>query len=203
MFHNETWGGEKVFQLLSKLAESRDANRDLLELMYVVLALGFEGRYRVIDNGRRSSKRARAARADPAAAARRHPSSALSPRWQGVAAQRRAAASSGCRCGSSAAVAALLLAVVYVGAAAVAQRRTPTRCSPRSQASTPRPAPPAPPPPPPPRRRRRGWRSLLEADIDAGLVQVRDVADRSVVTIQRRRLLRAGQRRSSRRARSR
>ena len=28
-----------------------DANRDLLELIYVVLALGFEGRYRVIDNG--------------------------------------------------------------------------------------------------------------------------------------------------------
>ena len=50
-FHNETWGGEKVFQLMSKLSENVDANRHLLELLYVVLGLGFQGRYRVIDNG--------------------------------------------------------------------------------------------------------------------------------------------------------
>ena len=42
MFHNETWGGEKVFQLLARLAEDPAGNRDLLELMHVVLALGFE-----------------------------------------------------------------------------------------------------------------------------------------------------------------
>jgi type VI secretion system protein ImpK len=52
MFHNEAWGGEKFFQLLSKLAENVAANRDLLELMYVCLALGFEGRFRIADNGR-------------------------------------------------------------------------------------------------------------------------------------------------------
>lgn len=52
VFHNEAWGGEKVFQLLAKLAQKPGENRDLLELMYVVLALGFEGRYRVVDNGR-------------------------------------------------------------------------------------------------------------------------------------------------------
>src|SRR5690606_30881500 len=44
-FHNETWGGEKVFQLLARLAEDPAGNRDLLELMHVVLALGFEGRF--------------------------------------------------------------------------------------------------------------------------------------------------------------
>lgn len=52
MFHNEAWGGEKFFQLLSKLAENPEANRDLLELMYVCLTLGFEGRYRVVENGK-------------------------------------------------------------------------------------------------------------------------------------------------------
>ncbi len=52
MFHSETWGGEKFFQLLAKLAENPKANRDLLELMYVCLTMGFEGRYRVIDNGK-------------------------------------------------------------------------------------------------------------------------------------------------------
>jgi type VI secretion system protein ImpK len=52
LFHNETWGGEKFFQLLSRLAESPAENRRLLELMYVCLALGLEGRYRVAPEGR-------------------------------------------------------------------------------------------------------------------------------------------------------
>lgn len=52
MFHNEAWGGEKFFQLLAKLAENPKSNRDLLEFMYICLALGFEGRFRVIENGK-------------------------------------------------------------------------------------------------------------------------------------------------------
>ena len=51
-FHNESWGGEKLFQLLGKLAENVGGNRGLLELIYSILALGFEGRYRVLQNGR-------------------------------------------------------------------------------------------------------------------------------------------------------
>ena len=50
--HKETFGGEKFFQLLDKALEDPRRNIDLLELMYACLALGFEGRYRVIDNGR-------------------------------------------------------------------------------------------------------------------------------------------------------
>jgi type VI secretion system protein ImpK len=50
--HNETWGGEKVFQLLTRLAQEPKSNADLLELIYVCITLGFEGRYRVADNGR-------------------------------------------------------------------------------------------------------------------------------------------------------
>jgi len=45
-FHNEAYGGEKVFQLLAKIARKPHANLDLLELIYVCLALGFEGRFR-------------------------------------------------------------------------------------------------------------------------------------------------------------
>ena len=52
MFHNETEGGEKVFQLMARLAEKPAENRDLLELIYAAITLGFEGRYRVIQNGR-------------------------------------------------------------------------------------------------------------------------------------------------------
>ncbi|WP_245150702.1 DotU family type VI secretion system protein [Pollutimonas harenae] len=51
-FHNETWGGEKFFQLLAKLTQNPRQHIDLLELLYYCLLLGFEGRYRVADNGR-------------------------------------------------------------------------------------------------------------------------------------------------------
>lgn len=51
-FHNETWGGEKSFLLLSRLSESPEKNRHLLELFFLCLSLGFEGRYRVLPNGR-------------------------------------------------------------------------------------------------------------------------------------------------------
>jgi len=52
MFHNEVFGGEKFFQLLTKLLENTKANKELLELMYICITLGFEGRYRVIANGK-------------------------------------------------------------------------------------------------------------------------------------------------------
>lgn len=50
-FHNETWGGEKFFQLLARLSASAHEHRDMIELQYFCLMLGFQGRYRVIDNG--------------------------------------------------------------------------------------------------------------------------------------------------------
>lgn len=51
-FHNEAFGGEKFFLILQKLSQDPQASLPALELMYVCLALGFEGRYRVLENGR-------------------------------------------------------------------------------------------------------------------------------------------------------
>ncbi|EOW1325758.1 DotU family type VI secretion system protein [Klebsiella aerogenes] len=51
-FHNETWGGEKFFQLLARLSQNPREHINLLELINYCLLLGFEGRYRVMDNGR-------------------------------------------------------------------------------------------------------------------------------------------------------
>ncbi|TXT27330.1 MAG: hypothetical protein FD134_81 [Gallionellaceae bacterium] len=50
--HGETGGGEKFFQLLNRMAENPAQYIDLLEFYYVCLALGFEGRFRVIEGGR-------------------------------------------------------------------------------------------------------------------------------------------------------
>lgn len=50
-FHNETWGGEKVFALLNKLQDEPQRYRDILEFIWLCLVLGFQGRYRVMQQG--------------------------------------------------------------------------------------------------------------------------------------------------------
>lgn len=52
MFQKEVFGGEKFFQLISKLAENPGKSIELLEFLYICLALGFEGRYRIMERGR-------------------------------------------------------------------------------------------------------------------------------------------------------
>ncbi|WP_411380554.1 type IVB secretion system protein IcmH/DotU [Pseudomonas sp. MPB26] len=51
-FHNETFGGEKFFQLLERLSRDPVKHVATLELMYLCLLLGFEGKYRVMERGR-------------------------------------------------------------------------------------------------------------------------------------------------------
>lgn len=56
-FHNETWGGEKVFVLLARLQEEPVRYRDILQFIYLCLCLGFEGRYKVMSQGREEFER--------------------------------------------------------------------------------------------------------------------------------------------------
>ncbi|WP_338563115.1 type IVB secretion system protein IcmH/DotU [Erwinia sp. E_sp_B04_7] len=51
-FHNESWGGEKVFQLLSRVSQNPAQHLPLLEVIHYCLLLGYEGRYRGIEQGR-------------------------------------------------------------------------------------------------------------------------------------------------------
>ncbi|NWA02520.1 DotU family type VI secretion system protein [Pseudomonas gingeri] len=50
-FHNEAWGGEKFFLILQRLSQDPRTHIDVLELLYLCMALGLEGRYRVLDRG--------------------------------------------------------------------------------------------------------------------------------------------------------
>jgi type VI secretion system protein ImpK len=90
LFHNEAWGGEKFFQLLARLAENVPANRDLLELLYTCLALGFEGRYRVVEDGRSQLDAVRQRLAELLRKQAGEYERALSPRWQGQTAPKKA-----------------------------------------------------------------------------------------------------------------
>ncbi|WP_168409466.1 type IVB secretion system protein IcmH/DotU [Erwinia amylovora] len=51
-FHNESWGGDKVFQLLTRISQKPAQHLFLLEVIHYCLLLGYEGRYRNMDNGR-------------------------------------------------------------------------------------------------------------------------------------------------------
>ena len=50
-FHREAWGGEKFFNILNHLQQESSRYIDLLELIYVCLLMGFEGKYKVQDQG--------------------------------------------------------------------------------------------------------------------------------------------------------
>lgn len=50
-FHEDAGGGEKFFTILERMNQDPALNIDMLELMYLLLSLGFEGKYRVMDGG--------------------------------------------------------------------------------------------------------------------------------------------------------
>ncbi|QPH54099.1 type VI secretion system protein TssL, long form [Pontivivens ytuae] len=50
-FHNETHGGDRFYDLLTRLEKAPSENLMLLEFLYVCLSLGFEGRLRVAPGG--------------------------------------------------------------------------------------------------------------------------------------------------------
>jgi type VI secretion system protein ImpK len=55
-FHNETWGGEKVYSILSRIESDPKRYRELLEFIYLCFCLGFGGRHRVGQNQENSEK---------------------------------------------------------------------------------------------------------------------------------------------------
>jgi type VI secretion system protein ImpK len=44
-FHNETWGGERFYIILDTLAKNPRQHISVIELLYLLLSLGFEGKY--------------------------------------------------------------------------------------------------------------------------------------------------------------
>ncbi|WPN32692.1 type IVB secretion system protein IcmH/DotU [Pseudomonas sp. P5_109] len=88
-FHNETFGGEKFFQLLDHQSKSPIKNLPMLELMYLCLALGFEGKYRVQARGMLELEGIRDALYRQIRQLRGDVPRELSPHWEGLKDQRR------------------------------------------------------------------------------------------------------------------
>lgn len=88
-FHNETFGGEKFFQLLERLTRNPVKHLQMLELMYLCLALGFEGKYRVLPRGMLELEAIRDSVYRQIRQLRGDIPRELSPHWQGLQDGRR------------------------------------------------------------------------------------------------------------------
>ncbi|MGO9134932.1 MAG: type IVB secretion system protein IcmH/DotU [Methylovirgula sp.] len=87
-FHGETWGGEKVFTILDRVKSDVDKYLALLKLIDLVLAFGFEGKYRVIEGGRYQLDELRNEVSGLWHSHARALPRELSPQWRGVSARR-------------------------------------------------------------------------------------------------------------------
>ena len=179
MFHNETGGGEKVFQLMAKLAQEPAANRDLLELIYAALSVGFEGRYRVEQGGAAQLEAVRERLAQIVSKERGDYSPALAQNWRGTLPKKRPLLT-WLPLWVTAALCGLALAGTYLFfSLRLAQQSDPTyarilslRGNAVAAAAVPRPA-----------TSTLRLAPLLQAEMQAGQLTVRDDLDRSIVTL--------------------
>jgi type VI secretion system protein ImpK len=178
-FHNETWGGEKFYQVLARLVQDPKKHIDLIEMMAVCIALGFEGRFGVVDNGRSQLETLRRRLVEIIGGARGEHGKALSQHWRGAESDGKAKwgfmplwiAVGGTL---------LLLALIYAIYSFVLAGRSSEVFSaitsirlPKAQAvvAVAKPAPV------------KRFAQFLEPEVREGLLTVRDDADRSVVTL--------------------
>lgn len=87
-FHGESYGGAKFFLLLERLAADVPRHVDLLELMYVCLALGFSGRYQIEAGGRARLAEIQDDLYRRIRAHRGRAPEALAPHWRGAGDRR-------------------------------------------------------------------------------------------------------------------
>ena len=83
-FHKEAWGGEKYFDMINALVKQPGQYLALLELMYLFLSLGFQGKFRVLNNGLSELEKYRIELYQLLSRVKGDYERELSPRWQGL-----------------------------------------------------------------------------------------------------------------------
>lgn len=83
-FHKEAWGGEKFFDMLNVLVKQPAQHLALIELAYLFLSLGFEGKFRVLTNGLGELEKYRLELYQLIQRVKGDYERELSPRWQGL-----------------------------------------------------------------------------------------------------------------------
>ena len=90
LLYGETWGGERFFEILRQLVHAPDENIDVLELQAVCLAIGFVGKYRVMEDGHNALARLRAELYRIIRRVRGSYERDLAPPWRGASVPYRA-----------------------------------------------------------------------------------------------------------------
>ncbi|VWC81320.1 membrane protein [Burkholderia lata] len=88
-YHRDVDGGDKVYLLIGRLLEDPDEHRDLLQVIYRILSLGFQGRYRDMTDGKRKHDAIRQRLYNVITSQRDPVPLTLSPRWQSTATGKR------------------------------------------------------------------------------------------------------------------
>ena len=83
LFHKETFGGEKCFLILQRTLETPGSHIELLELFYLCLSLGFQGKYRLVARGYEQLEHIRENLYRTIESHRPPMERDLSPHWQG------------------------------------------------------------------------------------------------------------------------
>ena len=186
-FHNETWGGEKFYQVLARLVQDPKKHFDLIELMAVCIALGFEGRFGVVDNGRSQLDTLRRRLVEILDGARGEYSKALSLHWRGAEADGKSKWGFLPLWITVGAVFALLTGIFLLYYFLIADKSSGASSAinairpPKSQILKPQPASTA----------RLG--QFLEPERKAGLVTVDDQIDKSIIVLQGDGMFNSGQ----------
>jgi type VI secretion system protein ImpK len=87
--HGEAWGGEKFFDVLERISSDPGRFIDLMELLYLCLAFGFAGKYRVKERGQTQLAELQRDLYRKIRDRREAAPSELSVRWQGIQDRRR------------------------------------------------------------------------------------------------------------------
>ncbi len=203
IFHNEVTGGERFFDILEQMQKELARHAEVVELMYLCLALGFEGRYRVLPRGNAALAELRDGVYRGLRQRRGEFERELSPHWQGVATGYKPLAQRlplwALALGTLALVCVIYLGFNFAlaGASDVAFAEL-FALPPNGAVTVPRVAlAPPPPPPPPPAMPAASvtmkLRQFLAPEIKQGLVQVFEDPQTVTVRLTNRNMFASGQ----------
>ncbi|MGG5887793.1 type VI secretion system protein TssL, long form [Falsiroseomonas sp. HC035] len=202
-FHQEVRSGDRFFDLLAGMQKDPGRYLPVLEICYLCLALGFQGRYRLAPRGHAELDRIREGLYQLLVQLRGNWERELSPRWRGVDAPHRGPGRSiPAWVAGAVAVALLGFGWIFVSDSVnaagdgVQQRLAslPPGAPPSIDRTAP-PVPPAPPPPPPATARPdliERVRTFLEPEIRQNLVVVDGDAQRLTIRIKGRGMFGSG-----------
>ena len=198
-FHGEVRSGERFFDMLAQHCRNQGKFLPVIELMYVCMSLGMQGRYRLSPRGQAELERVREETYVLIMRQRRPAERALSPHWQGIAAPYRPLRAS-LPVWVSAVGGAGLLGLLYVLSSfhlndasdrlfETALALPPGHIPAITRTAPPQPLPPIPPQPADARNRLQGF---LAPEISQKLVSVAGTDAAPIIRIQAGGLFRSG-----------